>query len=114
MVDITEQLDGDVLTLKIFGEVDASSSIYLDKAIQQALDNNHKKIMADLSGLEYISSAGLGVFMSYIEDFKNESVEFVIFGVSENVKNVFGILGLDSLMTICPSVEEAKQKLDGI
>lgn len=88
------------VVLKLEGEVDASNSVELDLAIQQLMAENVKKIMIDGSSLEYISSAGLGVFMSYLEDFQNGDVRFVIFGLSGKVKDVFHILGLDQLLTI--------------
>jgi len=86
--------------LRLEGEVDASSSVELDMAIQQLLAENEGKILVDGSSLEYISSAGLGVFMSYLEDFQEKGVKFIIFGLNHKVKNVFHILGLDQLLVI--------------
>ncbi len=88
------------IALRLEGEVDASNSVELDLAIQQLMAENVKKILIDGSSLEYISSAGLGVFMSYLEDFQAGGVRFVIFGLNGKVKNVFHILGLDQLLTI--------------
>ena len=86
--------------LRLEGEVDASNSVELDLAIQQLMAEKVKKILIDGSSLEYISSAGLGVFMSYLEDFEDGGVRFAIFGLNNKVKNVFHILGLDQLLTI--------------
>lgn len=88
------------ITLKLEGEVDASNSVELDMAIQQLMSENLDKIAIDGSSLEYISSAGLGVFMSYLEDFQHNGVRFVIYGLNSKVNNVFHILGLDQLLTI--------------
>jgi len=96
--------------LKLSGEVDASNSVELDMAIQQLLAENVDKIIVDGSSLEYISSAGLGVFMSYLEDFQEKGVRFVIFGLNSKVKNVFHILGLDQLLMI----EDDEKKALGI
>jgi len=67
--------------------------------------------MVDGTQLNYISSAGLGVFMSYIDDFKSKNIKMVIFGLSEKVLNVFQILGLDQLMTIVSDKKAAKERL---
>lgn len=93
--------------VKLSGEVDASNSVELDMAIQQLLAENVNKIIVDGSSLEYISSAGLGVFMSYLEDFQEKGVRFVIFGLNSKVKNVFHILGLDQLLMIEDDEEKA-------
>lgn len=100
MLTIEKTKADEHITLRLEGEVDASNSVELDLAIQQIMAENVKKILIDGSSLEYISSAGLGVFMSYLEDFEDAGVRFAIFGLSSKVKNVFHILGLDQLMTI--------------
>ncbi len=108
MIDISNKTEEDFLILTLEGEVDASSSIHLDKALGKAIEQNHKKILVDCNNLNYISSAGLGVFMSYIEDFQSQNINLVLFGLSDKVKNVFEILGLDQLLKISKNLEEAK------
>jgi len=102
------QEDGaDVLVL--IGEIDASSSIELDLAIAKSVGEGFSQILVDCSALEYISSAGLGVFMSYIEEFKDRGIVMVLFGMSEKVENTFNILGLNELLKIGKDKVEAKQ-----
>jgi anti-sigma B factor antagonist len=109
MLEIEKRKVNQHITLKLEGEVDASNSVELDMAIQDLLREKVDKIMIDGSSLEYISSAGLGVFISYLEDFQEKEIKFVIFGLNEKVKNVFHILGLDQLLTI---KDEEKKALD--
>ncbi len=92
--------------LQIGGEVDASSSIHMDTALSEVLASN-EKIIVNLEALEYISSAGLGVFMSHLQDVDLEQKKLAIFGMKEKVYQVFEILGLDQLMTIVKTKEEA-------
>lgn len=102
------QEDGaDIIVL--IGEIDASSSIELDLAIAKSVGEGFKKILVDCSSLEYISSAGLGVFMSYIEEFKDRDIKMVLFGMSERVSNTFSILGLNELLQIGRDKVQAKQ-----
>ncbi|MDQ3394856.1 MAG: STAS domain-containing protein [Bacteroidota bacterium] len=108
MIEISSRVDANAYIIIIDGDVDASSSIHLDKAIISAIEEDYKYILIDCSRLNYISSAGLGVFMSYIQDFEAQQINLVIFGLSEKVKNVFQILGLDQLLQIVDSEEEAK------
>jgi anti-sigma B factor antagonist len=89
------------------GEVDASNSVLLDESIQKLIADGNKAILIDGQGLEYISSAGLGVFMSYLEDFQEKNIDFRIFGLSEKVFEVFKILGLNQLMAIFPDKQTA-------
>jgi anti-sigma B factor antagonist len=102
------QEDGaDVIAL--IGEIDASSSIELDLAIAKSVGEGFTKILVDCGSLEYISSAGLGVFMSYIEEFKDKNIRMVLFGMNDKVANTFEILGLNELLTIAKDKVKAKQ-----
>lgn len=97
--------------IQLNGEVDASNSVELDQAIQAVIAEGTKKILVDGSSLDYISSAGLGVFMSYLEDFQDNEIAFIIFGLNDKVQNVFHILGLDQLITIESGQDEALARL---
>lgn len=94
--------------ISIDGEVDASSSIILDNALEKALTTTTKHLLIDCSRLSYISSPGIGVFTSRIEDCERVGTKLVLFGVSDKVYNVFRLLGLDQLIEIVKTKEEAK------
>ena len=94
--------------IKVKGELDASSSISLDQTIERVVADGAKNILVDCSELNYISSAGLGVFMSYLKEFEESNINLVLFEVSDKVKGVFEILGLDELIHITSTKEEAK------
>ncbi|NNE54673.1 MAG: STAS domain-containing protein [Flavobacteriales bacterium] len=111
MVDIQTNKEDEKFLIEVKGEVDASSSIQLDDAFKSAL-SAEKKIMVDLSGLEYISSAGLGVFVSHLEEIRSQNVRLVLFGLSESVQQIFNLLGLPELLEIVESKEEASKYLD--
>jgi len=111
MVHIKRLQEEGIEILAIIGEIDASSSIELDLAIAKSVGEGYKKILVDCSALEYISSAGLGVFMSYIEEFKDKEVSMVLFGLREKVANTFAILGLADLLHIAATKDEAKRQV---
>ena len=107
------QEDGaDIIAL--IGEIDASSSIELDLSIAKSVGEGFKKILVDCSALEYISSAGLGVFMSYIEEFKDRNIKIVLFGMNDKVANTFSILGLNELLQIGRDKVQAKHLINEV
>lgn len=95
--------------VQIFGDIDASSSIKLDKTIGNAIQNDNHKILVDFTGVDYISSAGLGVFVAYIQDSADKDIKFTLFGLKAEVYDIFEISGLHQLLTITETKEEAKQ-----
>ncbi|MBS1951956.1 MAG: hypothetical protein OJF59_001105 [Cytophagales bacterium] len=107
MVQIKRLQEAGADIIAVIGEIDASSSIELDLAIAKSVGEGFKKILVDCTALEYISSAGLGVFMSYIEELRDKNIPMVLFGLKEKVINTFDILGLATLLHICPTKSEA-------
>ena len=113
MITIQTNKEEDFYIIKVSGDVDASSSIHLDNKIGEII-KTEKKILVDSNDLQYISSAGLGVFMSYFHEMEEGEIKMVLFGLGNNVKNVFHILGLDQLINMVESKEDAKNLVDAI
>lgn len=104
---IAQHSSENTLTLSLDGELDASSSVLLDTELARPETLKYHKVLIDCQRLNYISSAGLGVFISHLQQFQDAQVKLVFFNMQEKVHNVFEILGLDALMTIVPSEAEA-------
>ncbi|WP_421875002.1 STAS domain-containing protein [Marinoscillum sp.] len=111
MVRIETSKENDYQLIQVYGEIDASSSIELDNALKTAAAES-SQILIDLEHLEYISSAGLGVFISYLEELKKNEVKLVIFSLKDKVLEVFEILGLQHLMNIKSNKTEALECLN--
>lgn len=112
MVKIETEIVNQTALVVVNGDIDASSSIQLDESLNSQLKTASHSVVIDCTNLNYISSAGLGVFMSYIEEFKATNQKFILFGLSEKVQNVFEMLGLDQLMNIVTSKQDAFLLLD--
>ena len=114
MIHIKRLQENGADVVVLIGEIDASSSIELDLAIAKSVGEGFSQILIDCSALEYISSAGLGVFMSYIEEFKDKKIKMVLFGMNEKVANTFEILGLHELLMIASDKVQAKKMIDEV
>jgi anti-sigma B factor antagonist len=112
MIHIKRLQEDGVDIIALIGEIDASSSIELDLAIAKSVGEGFRKILVDCHSLEYISSAGLGVFLSYIEEFKDQNVSMVLFGMNDKVANTFEILGLNNLLKIAKDKAQAKRMVN--
>lgn len=92
-----------ICRLELSGEIDAGSSIKLDRAIKKALAEDQKFLLIDCAELRYISSAGLGVFISYIDELGEKGGGFAFASMRDNVFEVFKLLGLHNLVYIAES-----------
>jgi anti-sigma B factor antagonist len=107
MVIDTQHLDT-VCILKLTGELDASNAVQVDDAILEVLQTRPQQIWIDGHGISYISSAGLGVFLSHLSTFQAENINLVFYGLNAKIRNVFSILGLDPLLNVVPTQEDAE------
>ena len=106
-MEITKVNKDNLLIIRIKGDLDASSAIHMDNEIRTAYENEVYNVLIDCCDLNYISSAGVGVFVSYFEDFKSKNGKLVFFNMKHNVHNVFNILGLGEILKIVNTEEEA-------
>lgn len=104
---------GDISILSVNGFLDAHTAPRFEKFIQEEFDAGRTRLVVDCSGLTYISSAGLGVFMSFIEDFREKNGDIKICGLSEPVYQVFDILGFPALFDIVPDRQTAVARFSG-
>lgn len=94
-------------TVYLIGEIDASSSVKVQMTLQNLLEKGQKNIHIDCGQLEYISSAGLGALMSFLEEIENSNGTMVFSNLKPKVLNVFQLLGLDQVMKIVDNQEQA-------
>ncbi|MDQ1265403.1 MAG: anti-sigma factor antagonist [Bacteroidota bacterium] len=115
-----EQKDVDgVECLYIKGYLDAHTAPELESKIEAIIKNGGNKILVNFSSLDYISSAGLGVFMAFIEDIRFNGGDIKLTEMQPKVFSVFDLLGFPILFDIELSDDDAiakflKQNIDSI
>ncbi len=105
--EIKKRSKSGIVVLDIFGELDAHTAPGLEKEFQKLIEDKSVNIVVNGSGLEYISSAGLGVFMAYIEDIRSQNGDIKIAGLRPKVFNVFDLLGFPTLYDIIETEDDA-------
>ena len=99
-MNIIEERNNNISTIKVEGNLDASTA----PELQSHLDKVFKEVDAivfDFINLNYISSAGLRVILAAIKSMKSEDAIKVI-NVNDTVMNIFELTGFDDLITIEP------------
>ncbi|MBM9511234.1 STAS domain-containing protein [Desulfogranum marinum] len=93
--------------LQVNGRMDAVYAPAFEKECLLVIDGGEIKVVVDLTGLEYISSAGLRSILVSAKKAKVKGCSIQFCGVSGMVEEVFKISGLFTLFSIVPTVEEA-------
>lgn len=108
-MEVINTISEGVLRIALIGELDASGAISLDHVIKKAIEDQYYSIVVDCKQLDYISSAGLGVFISYLQDITQHNGKLVFYNMKDNVQNVFTLLGLQNVITITGNLQAAKK-----
>ena len=86
------------LTLAVAGRLETMTAPELEKVVKEEL-TGVTELVFDLSGLEYISSAGLRVLLS-AQKIMNAQGAMKVTGANELVQEVFDITGFADILTI--------------
>ena len=92
------------------GFLDAHTAPQLESAIAVAISEGKHKIVVNFQDLEYISSAGLGVFMVFIEEVRATGGDIKLAAMKQKVYTVFDLLGFPMLFDITETEQEALTK----
>ncbi len=97
-----------ILTLD--GYLDAHTAPQFENAIQDEMQAGHQRMVVDCARLTYISSAGLGVFMSFIEELREAGGDIKLAAITPKVYQVFEVLGFPALFDILDTTNAAVAK----
>jgi anti-sigma B factor antagonist len=97
----------DVSVLFLKGYLDAHTYPHFETELQQLVDERRYKIVVDFRELHYISSAGLGVFMGFIETVRENAGDIKLCSMSQKVYKVFDLLGFPTIYEIVKDDAEA-------
>jgi len=104
---------GDISIINLKGYLDAHTAPTLENNFTQLIGENKFKIIVNFEDLAYISSAGLGVFMAYIENIRDNQGDIKLTNMSNKVFNIFDLLGFPLLYEIYKNEDEAIRKFSG-
>jgi anti-sigma B factor antagonist len=104
-IEVRESNAVNVVSLK--GYLDAHTAPKLEETFQGLLNGRRYNIVVNCRDLSYISSAGLGVFMAFIEDVRSNMGDIKLSNMSPKVYNVFDLLGFPLLYEIHKDEQDA-------
>jgi anti-sigma B factor antagonist len=104
---VDTELKGETAVLHLRGEADLDSVPVLRDAMIGAVDQGAKNLVIDLSGLQFIDSTGLGTIVGGLRRVKERNGSFSIVATRNDFLKILKITGLDTIIPIFPTVEEA-------
>ncbi len=95
-ISVANESGIDIIAIK--GRLDAVTVPQLEERLNQWFEQTADKLIFDLDGLDYISSAGLRVFLTTAKKMKARDGKLGMARLRDNVKDVFTISGFIALI----------------
>ena len=99
------KVESDVVTIS--GEIDMHESPRLKQTFEPLITRKTGRVLVDFSGVSYIDSSGLAVFIEAMQRIQGYGGIFALYGLRENVRNIFELSRLDQIFRIYPDKSAA-------
>ncbi|MDR0321696.1 MAG: STAS domain-containing protein [Treponema sp.] len=95
------------LMLTLTGYIDTYNSNFFQKRVQKAIEGGFVRLIFHCSGLNYVSSTGIGSFTTFLKAVKPQGGNLVLLEVQPKVYEVFQLLGFSQFFNIRDSLADS-------
>jgi len=107
-MDLKLMGDKKTILIKVNSELDHHSATEIRKAVDGKIKNtNAKNVIFDFSRVDFMDSSGIGVIMGRYKMTKILGGKVVIFGARKNVLRIIELSGIDKIVDVCKTADEA-------
>ena len=96
-----------LMVIEVSGHIDQSNSNMLQKLFDDLLKSDCFKVIVDFGNLNYMSSAGWGVFVGEIKRFRDNGGDIKLANMNADINDVFQMLEFFHILEDYPTVQEA-------
>ncbi len=96
-----------VQVLRLAGQLDAHTFPVLQRELEAIARKDEPRVVLDCEGLEYVSSAGLGVLKKMTRDFRTKQGDLRLARLPEKIDNVMNLLGFSQVLRVFGGLDEA-------
>ncbi len=111
-MELNHELAQEALILKPAGRLDSNTAQAFEKALLEQLQA-HPRVVLDLSGLDYVSSAGLRVLLIAAKQVKQSAGKLALCALQPAIHQVFEMSGFLTILTVCDARDEALARVKG-
>ncbi len=102
-IAIQQEQEGDIRILALSGRLDTETAADVELALQDLLGAGERQFLVDLSGIGYVSSAGLRVLLALAKQLDGGKGSLRLCGLNASVMQVFEVAGFSKLFAIFPN-----------
>ncbi|SLM28923.1 Stage II sporulation protein [Desulfamplus magnetovallimortis] len=106
-MDVNIKQSGSISIVSVTGRMDAITADSATTVLNEQVQSGNKSIVLDLSGVDYMSSAGLRVVLTILKAARKDGGDLYIADAQKGVADVLEISGFSNLLKIFDTVDEA-------
>ena len=95
-----KKLNEDTLLVKVPEALDNNNAHEMVEILTEAHENGFINIMMDMSGLNFISSAGVGSILGTVELFRTSGGDIFLHNLQEPIVHILEVLDLTDYLTV--------------
>ena len=103
----TKSVDSEASIIDLEGEVDVYTAPQLKQQIITLLDGGVKRVIVNLTAVDYLDSTALGVLIGGLKRLRERDGTLDLICPKPRIKRIFEITGLDKIFDIYSTEEEA-------
>jgi anti-anti-sigma factor len=100
--------------LSLRGTIETTNASTLEEAINRIIDDRCYRIVVDLTGVSYISSAGWGIFISEIKRVRRNAGDIKLAAMTAPVREVFDLLEFNNILKPYRDREDAVREFQSV
>jgi anti-sigma B factor antagonist len=101
-----------VSIIKVGGFIDTTTSSEVERTLHNLLKQHRFNIIIDLGNVDYISSAGWGIFISEIKSIREQAGDLKLVRMIPDVYEIFELLEFHHILDVYDSLDEAVQRFE--
>ena len=101
---------GDIKVVSCQGYIDTTTSSLLETKMAELIQGKKFKIIMDLGEVDYISSAGWGIFISEIKNIRKNKGDLKLVNMKQEVMEIFELLDFTNILEYYKTADEAAKK----
>ena len=99
--------NNNISTIRVGGYIDTTTSAEVERALDELVRNGNLNVIVDLANVDYISSAGWGIFISEIKGIRERGGDLKLASMIPDVYEVFELLEFHYILKAYDTIEKA-------
>ena len=100
--------DDDISIVRVDGVIDTLTATQLEEVLDKLIKRGRYRLILDLAEVDYISSAGWGIFISRIKEIRENAGDVKLANMVPNVMEIYELLEFDNILHAYENVNTAR------